>query len=776
MVFLGLCFSLSHIMAAENNYSQVRGTVATVSKYGNLEMDIKPSELTDAGYEFGDILNITIGEDVILAPFCTSYSDVDTGNPLVRDDKTGDVLIVAINMGNFSKTNSVGEGDILTFSMKEKGAYLNEYLLRQLKRSNVRADYASDSIFANFRNIPFDGIAPNVLYRSSSPVNNEINRAAYSDRLTEAFKIATVINLADSSADIEGYFGADDFNSPYYKSLYDAGMVKNLDMGVDFTSDSFEKKLVEGLKFMIDNEGPYLVHCTEGKDRAGFVSALLEALMGISPDKIISDYMRTYQNYYGVEKDSEQYNAIAKSNIITSMSYVLLGEKKALDLSGIDLTDLDLSSQTESYFQSIGLSSEDITALKIRLSTAPAIESLSVSGTVKEIEKYGHTSTDIKIEDFYNKGFKLGDMVTVTYDNGYTLEAPFLDGYYVENGMPLVRAYPGHENIAICINYGKIYQVADVNIGDTFTISLSRKAAYLDEYSIRSLSRTNKREDYSSDSVFANFRTVTEGDISSRILYRSSSPVNPELGRASYADELVRANHIATVVNLADTRNEVEEFISADGFDSPGYADLFKNGKVATLGMDLAYNGDQFKSGVAQAGKFILANEPPYLIHCTEGKDRAGFVSAMFEALMNATIEEIVADYMTSYTNYYGVTPGSKKYQIISKDVINMLKSIGGTDDLSKVDLPSVIKAYLMEGGMTSLEVDRLKLVLSGVPEQAIAHRVTHSVISGDTLWDLSYKYLGTGFRYNEIYKANQQIIKNPGLIFVGQEFIIPPK
>ncbi len=43
IVFLGLCFSLSHIMAAENNYSQVRGTVATVSKYGNLEMDMERS-------------------------------------------------------------------------------------------------------------------------------------------------------------------------------------------------------------------------------------------------------------------------------------------------------------------------------------------------------------------------------------------------------------------------------------------------------------------------------------------------------------------------------------------------------------------------------------------------------------------------------------------------------------------------------------------------------------------------------------------------------------
>jgi len=776
IVFLGICLSMTPVLAQESNHPRLSGVVAAVSKYGNLQMNIKPSELTNAGYDFGDILNVTVGKRVVEAPFCTSYSDVNTGNPLVRYDRKKDILIIAINMGNFSKTNGVTEGDKVSFSLNEKAAYLNEYLLRQLTRTNKRADYASDSIFANFRNIPSGRIAPHILYRSSSPVNNEIGRSAFTDDLTEAYKIATVVNLADSETEIEGYFGTDDFDSPYYKSLYERGGVKYLNMGVDFTSDSFENKLAEGLQFMIRNEGPYLIHCTEGKDRAGFVSAILEALMGVSPDKIINDYMLTYQNYYGVEKGSEQYNAIAKSNIITSMSYVLMGEKKAVDLSGMDLAKIDLSRPAASYLRKIGLSSKDISALKMRLSTAAAGERVSLSGVVKEIEKYGHTSTDIKIDDFYNKGFKLGDMVTVTYANGYTLEAPFLDGYYVENGMPLIRAYPGHEKIAVCINYGKIFRIADVEPGDSLTITLSEEAGYLDEYSIRSLKRTNNREDYLSDSIFSNFRTITEGDIDSRILYRSSSPVNPELGRSSYVDDLVKENRIATVVNLADTGEEVESFIEAGDFDSPYYADLFNKGRVKTLGMDLAYKGDSFKSGVAQAGQFILANDPPYLIHCTEGKDRAGFFSAILEALMNATVDEITADYMTSYSNYYGVNPGSEKYGIISKDVITMLEYIAG-GNLSTADLPAAIKAYLMQGGMTSSEVDRLKKVLSGTSGQVLStFQSTHTVVPGDTLWDLSYKYLGTGFRYREIYRANEQIIKDPGLIYKGQKLLIPAR
>lgn len=39
---------------------------------------------------------------------------------------------------------------------------------------------------------------------------------------------------------------------------------------------------------MIRYEGPYLLHCSLGKDRSGFMSLLLEML---------EDYMRTYESF-----------------------------------------------------------------------------------------------------------------------------------------------------------------------------------------------------------------------------------------------------------------------------------------------------------------------------------------------------------------------------------------------------------------------------------------------------------------------------------------------
>lgn len=378
--------------AAEKGSTVVNGTVKEVQKYGNLTMDIQPKTLYDVGYELGDILEVTIDDHVLEIPFCTSYSDVDTGSLVVRDDKEGDLLVVAINMGDFSTTYNVNVGDTLTFSLSEKEGYLGEYLLRQLTRTNTRSDYSTDSVFANFRNISTTGINPSILYRSSSPINNELGRAAYADKLAESVGINTVLNLADSEEEINGYIASENFNSEYYKSLYDEGNVISLYMGVDIAGENFGKKLTKGLRFLNNNDGPYLIHCTEGKDRAGFVSAVLECLMGATLDEVVADYMTTYENYYKVEVGSEQHKSIAESNILASLTTVVCGLEKDSDIS-----EVDLSKAAEDYLLKIGMTSTEINTLKVKLSVEivvpeetaieePKIEEPIITEPVKEPE------------------------------------------------------------------------------------------------------------------------------------------------------------------------------------------------------------------------------------------------------------------------------------------------------------------------------------------------------------------------------------------------------
>lgn len=54
------------------------------------------------------------------------------------------------------------------------------------------------------------------------------------------------------------------------------------------------------------------------------------------------------------------------------------------------------------------------------------------------------------------------------------------------------------------------------------------------------------------------------------------------------------------------------------------------------------------------------------------------------------------------------------------------------------------------------------------------AEQRTHTVIGGDTLWDIAVKYYGSGAKYTNIVSANKDKIKNPNLIYPGQVLKIP--
>lgn len=51
----------------------------------------------------------------------------------------------------------------------------------------------------------------------------------------------------------------------------------------------------------------------------------------------------------------------------------------------------------------------------------------------------------------------------------------------------------------------------------------------------------------------------------------------------------------------------------------------------------------------------------------------------------------------------------------------------------------------------------------------------TYTVKSGDCLWNIAKKYLGSGAKYTEIYNLNKKVIgSNPNLIYAGQVLLLP--
>ena len=280
-----------------------------------------------------------------------------------------------------------------------------------------------------------------------------------------------------------------------------------------------------------------------------------------------------------------------------------------------------------------------------------------VTSSVQEINKYGNVVLDISIEEFESSGFSLGDVVTVEAGS-YTGDMPYLNGYYVDRGEYLVCAYPGNKNIAVCINYGKFKEAAGVKEGDPVTIVLKEAEGAKLLQETFDLTYSPHRQDYDSDEMFANFRMITLDTIPDGKLYRSASPVHNDAGRSAYAYTLMIASGINAVMNLADSQEELTSLFEEEAFDAVEYRDMYEDDRVIALGMPVDYASDSFAQGIVEGLTFLSKKEPPYLIHCNEGKDRAGFTSMILEALAGADPNAIVEDYMLSYVNYYGTEPG----------------------------------------------------------------------------------------------------------------------
>ena len=350
-----------------------------MTKYGNVYTDCTAANFTeDLGLAWGDLITVKFLDQELVLPVVPTYSYVDSGKPAIilnKNDKgnADGYVSLAINMGNFAETYGIAKKMTddagnwywvafdgvefpieVSFELYEKEGYMGEYLLHELSRTNDRADYAhlTDAEFANFRAVATTGMGAGKLYRSSSPINPEIGRNEYAMAEVEKAGVTVVMNLADTAEEAAAYAG-------YADSYYANQKVIFLGLGVDFAEESFQQGLANGLRHFIENKGTYLVHCNEGKDRAGFVTAVLECLMGASAEEVVADYMVTYYNYYGIEPGTEKYEAIANSNIVKSLCSAFGIE---------DLYTADLAWEAREYILELGLSLSELADLKKNLS------------------------------------------------------------------------------------------------------------------------------------------------------------------------------------------------------------------------------------------------------------------------------------------------------------------------------------------------------------------------------------------------------------------------
>ncbi|MDR0377369.1 MAG: tyrosine-protein phosphatase [Spirochaetaceae bacterium] len=224
--------------------------------------------------------------------------------------------------------------------------------------------YRGKSDLANFREVCAGGIAPKRLYRSCHPIIYG-NRGPGMMELAQQAGIAAVLNLSDN----EEILSRKAPLVPWYHKLFQEDRIIALNMDFDVFGDRFFGKLNRGVKFIIDREGPYLIHCVRGIERTGFFVMLLEMLMGAEKTEIVNDYLKSFSGKPGFEKDSWYYKQ--EHNYFIAVMKKLNGGKSAQ-------TNI-LPILAEKYLlENAGLTRLEVDLLKARLSTTGKIQNADV--------------------------------------------------------------------------------------------------------------------------------------------------------------------------------------------------------------------------------------------------------------------------------------------------------------------------------------------------------------------------------------------------------------
>ena len=325
-----------------------------------------PAEEFLKTFRYGDIVTVTVAERSTDAPVCSGYDDVSIGAPLIMVKEGADHVRIAINFGKFGvevgllrQTETGFEPTVadistipVTVTMKQPEGYLAEWKALHLERTNDRADYAhlSDAEYANFRAVPFDVFKNHILYRSASPIDDSLNRNKCADEAARLAGVRTFLNLCNTEEEAKAYPG-------FTESYYSTQTVSYHKLSTMLISEDFLRDLMGVYRSMLTSETPYLVHCKEGKDRTGIFVSLLGLLCGEPMESVLSDYMTTYWNFFGVEPGTERCFLVLKQTEISVLSRVL-------GVEDLFAPDADIPAKAEAMFLKYGMTEDEINALR----------------------------------------------------------------------------------------------------------------------------------------------------------------------------------------------------------------------------------------------------------------------------------------------------------------------------------------------------------------------------------------------------------------------------
>lgn len=368
LITLTTLFVVMSISACSNSEKRKSAKLENYSihhddEFGGAYIDIGAEEFNALGFEYGDSVdvNFTTGNKSWLDVGYYNGYYVPAGQELLVAYPGYTYIKFCINYGDdIYNDNGFDENTKVTITLNKAAKYKDIQDTLSISYSDDINQYTSREEFANFRAMKGGNLKDNLLFRGASPVDNSRNRTTTVDALLQENGIQYNIDLADKNTSASKYTVHE-----YFQSLVDSNKVVFLGMGAAYKKDEFSAQMKTLFESILNNDGPYYIHCLEGKDRTGYVCMVIEALCGASYDELVEDYFITYKNYYGITKGTTKYEAIKSLHIDEMIRYVFSFEEKAnVKLLG----SAPYYSKAKSYLLSIGLTQDQIDAIQVKLS------------------------------------------------------------------------------------------------------------------------------------------------------------------------------------------------------------------------------------------------------------------------------------------------------------------------------------------------------------------------------------------------------------------------
>lgn len=273
--------------------------------------------------------------------YCKMFEPV-----LVEKD---DTIFLAIRHGNAAKKYGLRVGQQVKLLLNVKGGFWEKENAYSFEEIIDRELYKNEEDYANFRPL---FLGKKNLYRSSSPFDNAYGRAESVLSCIEEYKIKTIIDMADSEAELNNLVCVANAKT---QEVVKRQTIFAIGDDTGLFSREFEQSVLLAMRALIVAETPCLIHCRAGKRRSGFICAILQALYGMSAEQIMDDYMVSYKNNNGITygDNPKRYEYLKVDTIYKILTHI----------NGPELEYLGQS--TKEYLNKIGLSAKEIASLEL---------------------------------------------------------------------------------------------------------------------------------------------------------------------------------------------------------------------------------------------------------------------------------------------------------------------------------------------------------------------------------------------------------------------------